>query len=93
MRRFVLLITVAAVVTVALSSTAFADPPPGNDKASCFGVLASSPLPGGPGSGISEIASDQQSTGEVASTLVPILQQARPGCPEEIPDNVQELFG
>jgi hypothetical protein len=91
MRRLVLLVVVAAVLVIVLSGTAFADPPSGDDKASCFGMLARSDLPGGPGSGISEIASVQGSTGG-ASELVPPLQEARPGCPQEIRPQVEKLF-
>ena len=80
MSRLVLLVTVAAfmvAVTVLLAGTAFAQGNP-----SCFGDYARSPVPGGPGSVVSDIASSLAQTGSTddAAQLVGEAQQERP-CP------------
>jgi hypothetical protein len=93
-RRLGFLVTVAVVVAVVMMvagiGRAFADPlsdTPPDDKASCFGLLASSDATrGGPGQGISEIASN--GGGQTASELVRTAQQTRPGCGPAL-----ELFG
>ena len=82
MRRIILLIAVIAVMAVAamaLPGVAFAQGNP-----SCFGAIArSDTTTGGPGNVVGELASALGQTGttdDVASTLVPVVQQDRP-CP------------
>ena len=82
--RIVLLVTVAAVMTVvmlALAGTAFAGPTGGNP--SCFGAYdRAEPGGPGPGAGISEFTSN--SIGEAVSTAaqnIRLVQRERP-CPE-----------
>ena len=95
MRGTIVLITVAAMLTtMALSAgSVFADPPadPPTDSGnpSCFGALARAPATGGPGQGVSELASSGAS--QVADVLVPVIQQNRP-CPPTPPTEIKELF-
>ncbi len=83
--RIVLLVTVAAVMTVvmlALAGTAFAGPTGGNP--SCFGSYARSTPDGpGPGEGISEFTSGSggQTVSAAAQNIGPV-QRERP-CPRE----------
>ena len=89
MRRLVLLVAVVAVVTVALSGMAYADPPsePPIDSGnpSCFGEFARN-IPNGPGPGttfvkpITEVAGPTN-VDELAE-FVGTVQQVRP-CPLE----------
>ncbi len=77
------------VATMALSGTAFAEPPV-QANPSCFGVFASSPTQGGPGPAVSGAASGLASPGtpgsgtDEAASNIGALQQERP-CPIEYP--------
>ena len=91
MKRFVSLVTVTVVMvaTMALPGIALATPQTDRGNPSCFGALAREPGTGGPGQGVSELASIGAS--QVADVLVGIIQENRP-CPATPPPEIKQLF-